>query len=174
MAGNWSDALSDSILLDATAPVTTAAPGGGVYNATQMVSLTCGDGVGAGCAAIFYTTDGTTPTTASRTYTVPLAVATTTTLKFFATDLAGNSETVKTQIYTFDTGAPTGSITINSGAAYTRSTGVTLTLSCTDVSGSCLQMQFSNDNVGWSSPETYAASKAWTLSGCERDQTGLR
>jgi kumamolisin len=61
-----------------------------------------------------------------------------------------------------DTVGPTGSITINGGAAYTNTTSVTLTLSVTDISG-VAQMRFSNDNSAWSTWETYGASKAWTL-----------
>jgi len=53
-------------------------------------------------------------------------------------------------------------ITINSGAASTNSTSVTLTLSCSDADG-CSEMQFSNDDVTYSSPEAYATTKAWTL-----------
>jgi len=57
---------------------------------------------------------------------------------------------------------PTGTISINSGATYATSTSVTLTLTCSDASG-CSEMQFSNDNITYSTPETYATSKAWTL-----------
>lgn len=63
---------------------------------------------------------------------------------------------------TQDTTPPTGTISINSGAATTNSTTVTLTLSCTDASG-CSEMQFSNDNTAWSTAEAYATSKTWTL-----------
>jgi len=62
-----------------------------------------------------------------------------------------------------DTTPPDGTITINSGANYTNSTLVTLTLSCSDASG-CAHMEFSNDNTVWSTPEDYNTSKMWTLS----------
>jgi C1A family cysteine protease/putative hemolysin len=61
----------------------------------------------------------------------------------------------------FDTEAPTGSITINSGAAYAKSTSVTLSLSATDPNG-VSQMCISNTNT-CSSWITYATSKSWTL-----------
>ncbi len=57
-----------------------------------------------------------------------------------------------------------GSIKINNNAAYTNSTSVTLTLSCTTTgSGGCTQMEFSNDNINWSAAQTYATTKTWSL-----------
>jgi len=49
---------------------------------------------------IYYTTNGTDPTESSSVYSAPIPIAVATTLKFFARDLAGNSEGVKTEIYT--------------------------------------------------------------------------
>jgi hypothetical protein len=62
-----------------------------------------------------------------------------------------------------DTTSPTGTISINNGAAYTNTSTVTMTLSATDNSGSVAQMQFSNDNLTYSAPEAYATTKTWTL-----------
>jgi YD repeat-containing protein len=62
-----------------------------------------------------------------------------------------------------DTVPPTGTITINSGATITCNPSITLTLTCSDNIG-CSQMQFSNDNVTYSTPEAYATTKSWTLS----------
>ena len=163
-AGNWSAAISAAIVLDTAAPLAGASPVGGTYTSSQSVTLTCADGTGSGCDKIFYTTNGATPTTASSVYATALNISATTTLKYFATDKAGNSEAVKSQIYTInDTAPPTGTITINAGAAATNNTSATLTLSCTDNAEACAQMQFSNDNSSWSTPETYATTKAWTL-----------
>jgi len=65
---------------------------------------------------------------------------------------------------TSDATAPTGTISINSGATYATSTAVTLTLSASDGSGSGVaQMQFSNNNSTWSGWEAYGTSKIWTL-----------
>lgn len=58
-----------------------------------------------------------------------------------------------------DTTAPTGSISINNGAAYTNSRFVTLALSAIGAATMC----FSNDNSSWSSWENCATSKSWTL-----------
>jgi YD repeat-containing protein len=91
--------VKNIIPVDTIPPVTTATPAGGTYNTTQTVTLSCDDGTGSGCDKIYYTTDGTTPTTSSSVYASALTIAATTTLKFFAKDLAGNTETVKTQVY---------------------------------------------------------------------------
>jgi YD repeat-containing protein len=70
--------------LETTPPTTIASPAGGFYNTSQSVTLTCSDGQGSGCDKIYYTTDGTTPTTSSPLYSSPLAITPTATLKFFA------------------------------------------------------------------------------------------
>jgi hypothetical protein len=162
-AGNWSAVSSAITLYDSAVPVTTAVPAGGTYTAIQAVTLSCSDGTGSGCDHTYYTTDGTTPTTTSSVYGSPISIPITTTLKYFSRDRAGNQETVKTQIYTVDTIPPTGTIVVSGGAAYTRSRTVTLTLSCTD-DISCYQMQFSNDNITWSTAANYATTRSnWSL-----------
>ncbi len=82
----------------------------------------------------------------------------------------GPAESPKITVNT-DTTPPTGSITMNSGAAATNNSTVTLALSATDDSGTVAQMQFSNDNVTYAAAETYAASRAWTLSSGEGAKT---
>ena len=121
---------TQEVIEHTTAPETTPSPPGGFYNVPQSVSLTCYDCVG--CDKIYYTTDGTTPTTASPVYSSPIDIPVTTTLKFFAKDLVGNSETVKSHTYTMDTVAPTTTAS-PPGGTYTSSQSVTL--SCNDNSG---------------------------------------
>lgn len=78
---------------------TTASPPGGAYPGPLSVALACTDSEGPGCDRIYYTTDGTTPTLSSPTYSSPIPIATPTTLKFFARDVSGVNERVKTQAY---------------------------------------------------------------------------
>ncbi len=80
-------------------PITTASPSGGAYKPPLSVTLTCNDAQGPGCGRIYYTTDGTTPTTSSSIYSSPISVSAATTLKFFAQDIEGVSERMKTQTY---------------------------------------------------------------------------
>lgn len=78
--------------------VTSATPAGGTYFTPKTVTLTATSAN----AAIYYTTDGSTPTIYSQKYSSPLVVNKTTILKYFAVDTAGNVEAVKTQTYTIN------------------------------------------------------------------------
>jgi hypothetical protein len=93
-------------LLSAVPPTATAptlSPVGGSYTSAQTVSLadtTPG-------AAIYYTLDGSTPTTASATYSVPLAVSATTTVKAIAVASGYTASPVSSATYTISGAAPT-------------------------------------------------------------------
>ncbi|MCX6345475.1 MAG: RHS repeat-associated core domain-containing protein [Armatimonadetes bacterium] len=65
----------------------------------------------------------------------------------------------------YDITPPTGTIVINGGDETTDSHNVTLTLSSTDTETGVSIMQFINESSSsFSDPETYATTKAWTLS----------
>jgi hypothetical protein len=81
--------------LDVTPPATTAAPLGGTYNIGQSVTLTADES-----ATIYYSTDGSPPTTV---YTTAIPISSTTTLKFFAKDIIGNIESTNTLVYSINT-----------------------------------------------------------------------
>jgi YD repeat-containing protein len=150
---------SNSITLDTTAPVVSASPVGGTFTSAQSVTLSTNEQ-----ATIYYTIDGSTPTIASPVYSSPISINASTTLKYIGVDPAENQSAVQTQSYIIDSAPPTGSISINAGAASTNSESVTLTLSATDDSGTVSQMRFSNDNATWSAWEPYGITKAWILS----------
>jgi subtilisin-like proprotein convertase family protein len=87
---------------------------------------------------------------------------------FFIDDTAGDVSTITgwSLEFTFaDTQSPTGSVTINGGAATTHTGAVTLNLGASDPapSGGVTQMRFSNDGTSWSAYQPYAAMAAWTL-----------
>ncbi len=87
---------------DTQAPISTLNCDGSpcqptTYNGSVTVSLKSKDPGGAGVAATYYTTDGSTPTTSSPKYTLPFTINQPTTFKFFSVDNSGNVEAVQTQ-----------------------------------------------------------------------------
>jgi len=86
---------------DTTPPQTTALCNGSPcqnspYGGSVSVSLSSSDARGVGVRNVYYTTDGSTPTTSSPAYQTPLILLHTTTIKYFAVDNAGNAEPVET------------------------------------------------------------------------------
>ncbi|MBI4772084.1 MAG: chitobiase/beta-hexosaminidase C-terminal domain-containing protein, partial [Chloroflexi bacterium] len=122
------------------APITTANPIAGTYTAAPILVTLSTDKP----ATIYYTTDGTTPTTTSTVYGAPISVGATTTIKYFAVDAMGNTETVKTGTWTVHTSDLVASVRINNSASITNSQNVTLALNAYDPVG-VASMQFSND-----------------------------
>lgn len=86
------------------APRTVVDPPGGGYQSLSQVTLTCTDRSGAGCADIYYTTDGSDPVTP---VDLDIAISADTTLKFFSVDANGNREALNQVAYALDTTAPT-------------------------------------------------------------------
>ena len=160
---------------DITPPTTTIGLAGtlgsnGWYVSDVTVTLTRTDNVGgSGVNYTKYSIGGG----AWLTYTVPFSMSTvgTHTVDFYSVDFAGNIEGTKTTTVKIDKTAPTGSVTINSGAAYTISTSVTLTLTASDATSGINQVRYSNDGTTWSAWEAFSASKAWTLSAGDGAKT---
>ncbi|MGI9303546.1 MAG: chitobiase/beta-hexosaminidase C-terminal domain-containing protein [Gammaproteobacteria bacterium] len=95
-----------------SAPTASASPAGGDFDVPVQVTLSCTDPDN-DCQSIFYTLDGSEPTTASIEFTGPFVLNETTTLRFIAIDAAGNMSPVVTQTYTIGivaTPAPGGVI----------------------------------------------------------------
>ncbi|WPB78689.1 chitobiase/beta-hexosaminidase C-terminal domain-containing protein [Archangium violaceum] len=142
-SGNAETVQTQSFVVDTAAPTTTATPPGSTYNAAQSVTLACGDGTGTGCAATYFTTDGSEPTTSSPKYTAAISIATNTTLKFFSVDTAGHAETVNTATYVIDAVAPTTTAT---PAAGTYNAAQSVTLACDDGTGTgCAATHYTTD-----------------------------
>jgi uncharacterized repeat protein (TIGR01451 family) len=98
-AGSSEKTIADYItIVDTTAPVPSANPAGGPYNTTQTVNLTATDNEDPN-PKIYYTLDGSIPTTSSTLYTGPITIANTTTLKFIAVDEASNTSPVHNETY---------------------------------------------------------------------------
>ncbi|HEY5998126.1 MAG TPA: PKD domain-containing protein [bacterium] len=108
------------VVIDRTAPVVTASPAGGLFNAPQGVVLTASE-----TAVIRYTTDGSAPTAASPVYAGPIAVPVSGTLRFFAVDPAGNVGPEGSETYDIDEVPP--AVAIDALPALWRSASYTMT-----------------------------------------------
>jgi hypothetical protein len=96
-------------------------PPAGTYSSPQMVTISDAT---AG-ATIYYTTDGSTPTTASTVFTAPITVNTTETIKAIATATGFANSVVATAIYTIAPPAATPTFSVPSGT-YTSVQMVTI------------------------------------------------
>jgi len=151
---NQEPVKTENYFIDTMVPTVTASFKGGGYGNSdlQPVQLVCDDGAdGSGCAQIFFTTDGSMPTTGSATYTVPIELdqlvpesgAATITLKFFALDQAGNQGAVVNEVYDIDLLPPVTSSSLPDGL-YPPPQQVVLT--CDDGPGSgCATVYFTLD-----------------------------
>jgi len=98
---------AESMLIPVTLTVNTSSktatpvftPPGGSYSSAQSVTITSGTRD----AAIYYTTDGSNPTTASTVYTGPIFVDDTETLKAIAISPGYAESAIATAVYTFTT-----------------------------------------------------------------------
>ncbi|MEI6913812.1 MAG: fibronectin type III domain-containing protein, partial [Armatimonadota bacterium] len=62
---------------------------------------------------------------------------------------------------------PTGTIDINSGAAYTNSPGVTLNLSAQSSVSTVTEMRLANSDTTWNDWEPYTATRYWSMSAVD-------
>ena len=79
----------------ATCATPTFLPVAGTYDQTQNVTISCATSG----ATIYYTTDGTTPTTSSSVYSSPIEVSSNTTIKAFAAKSGLSNSSVATAEY---------------------------------------------------------------------------
>jgi hypothetical protein len=87
------------------------------------------------------------------------------TLEYWSIDNAGNEETHHTLTnIKLDMTAPTGSIIINNGDAYTTTTSITLSLTVADATSGIARVRYTTDGR-WDSEdwETPSATRTWTL-----------
>jgi len=147
-------------------PVTSDDYDGLWHNTDLTITLTCGDD-GNGIGTTYYRVNsGPVKSVAADGQSVILTEGASNTLEYWSVDGAGVEELphkMLTQIK-LDKTPPTGLLTINSGAAYTGSSAVTLSLTASDLSG-VAQVRFSNDGV-WDTEQwqPFATSQSWLLS----------
>jgi|GEM_PF-2920150 len=176
-SGKWSTPVSTTVTLDSVKPAGSInINSGAAYTNTANVTLNLsGIDSGSGVGTMSFSTDNVTWTAAevyatSKNITLPAGTGTKTAyVKFY--DRAGNISAVYSKAIFLDTTVPTGSVTINSGAIYTTSSAVTLSLSATDTGAGLDKMSFSTDNVNWTTAEAYATSKALILPAGDGSKT---
>ena len=146
-----------AITINRTPPSVSATPSGGMYISTQSVALSADEP-----AEIYFTTDGTEPTTASLPYTSPIEISEDTTLKVMAVDAVGNQSRIITETYKFNQ-PPVA----NPGGPYISDEGTSITFDASksnDVNNDQQQYKwdFNNDELwdtGYSSDPT--ATYTW-------------
>jgi hypothetical protein len=94
-------------------------------------------------------------------------------LEYWTVDTRGSEETPHKTLTNIklDKTIPEGSLVINTGAASTTSTSVTLTLTYADNGSGINQVRYSNDGAIWSPWESASQSKAWTLNSGDGQKT---
>jgi N-acetylmuramoyl-L-alanine amidase len=92
---------ANSVIASATYTITTPtastpsfSPGGGTYTGAQSVTISASSGT-----TIYYTTNGTAPTTSSSLYSGPIAVSASTTIEAIAVETGYNTSPVATAAY---------------------------------------------------------------------------
>ena len=113
-----------SVTIDRIAPQLTVTPGGGTFVDTQNIEFSTSEN-----AEIYYTLDGSEPTTASTHYTNAILVDQTTTLRAIAIDAAGNESSILTEVYTIETAANTPPVA-DAGSNITVSLGENAVTNC--------------------------------------------
>ena len=94
----------------------TFSPAGGTYTEAQSVSILCAtDG-----ATIYYTTDGTEPTTSSNVYSAPITVSETTTIKAIAVKSGMTNSEPASATYIIRQASTDVNVTVADGTAQTE------------------------------------------------------
>jgi hypothetical protein len=146
-------------------PPMAFSPAAGTYANAQTVTVSDTDV----SAKIYYTTDGTTPSSSSNAYSGPIQVAASETIKAIAIDPALNNSNVGTAAYVIQS----GSTTINFATGFSNTQGLTFNGSAA-ASGSSLQLTNSNTaqagSVFWNAPinvEAFTTSFEFQISNAQ-------
>ena len=112
---------SATYTITTTVTTPTFSPAAGTYSSAQSVTLS--DATSG--ATIYYTTNGTTPTTSSTQYTGPITVSSTETLQAIAAATGDTNSAVASAAYTITATVATPTFSLGSGT-YSSAQSVTL------------------------------------------------
>jgi hypothetical protein len=126
-AASISDVLSETILLESVAATPSFSPAAGTYSSAQTVTIS--DATSG--AAIYYTTNGSTPTTSSTKYTGAITVSATETISAIAVASGFLNSSVATATYRINLPAAATPVFSPAVGTYTSAQSVTITDSTT-------------------------------------------
>jgi hypothetical protein len=129
------------------------------YTANNTIPLTLI--IDGSASWIGYSLNGQTNTTITGNTTLPTLPDGRYNFVVYTNDTYGNIVSSPTTLFTVDTTAPTGAITVNGGATSTIDASVILTLSAQDATSGVAQMRFFD--FTWGNWEDYSTSKLWTF-----------
>jgi YD repeat-containing protein len=182
LAGNTESPFNtEEYIVDSTPPQGTITINGGAASTANInvtLTLSCSDAQTT-CSQMIFSNDGSSysaaePYGTTKSWTLATGAGTRTVYVKVSDTAAKWSGSFNDTILletVVDTTPPTGTITINSGADVTSDRNVMLTLSCTDDYSGCSEMQFSNNGVGYTTPEPYGTAAAWILALGEGTRT---
>lgn len=140
----------------------TFSPAGGTYSSSQSVTISCSTSD----AEIYYTTNGTVPTSGSSKYTGAITVASTTTIKVIAVKGGMTDSAVATATYTIENQIPTEYIvTVTGGTgsgSYAAGVSVTITANAPE-SGKQFKEWTGTDGLNFTAGSKTTATATFTM-----------
>jgi LysM repeat protein len=124
VASGWSNSpvASGAFSIAPQLPTPTFTPAAGTYSTTQSVSI----GESQAGTTIYYTANGTTPTTSSSVYSGPISVSATETIEAIAVEAGYTNSATATSVYTIAPALPAVTFSPAPGT-YTSAKAVTIT-----------------------------------------------